>query len=147
MRGTNTYTGATTVSSGTLALSGSITSAITATAGTFAPQGSPTVSGNLAIDSGGKFRARINGTTPGNQYDQLIAAANVTLAGALELIRPPDSALETRSLSSAKPAPARFPELSAAFRKTRPFPPPRTTSGRSATPAAMATMSCSRCPR
>jgi autotransporter-associated beta strand protein len=89
IRGTNTHSGLTTASAGTLALTGSLAGPLTATGGTFAPLGSPAVAGNLAINSAAKFRTRINGSTPGTEYDQLSAAANVTLAGTLELVSTP----------------------------------------------------------
>jgi fibronectin-binding autotransporter adhesin len=89
IRGTNTHSGLTTASAGTLALTGSLAGPLTVSNGTLAPLGSPGVGGNLAINSGGKFRTRINGSTPGTQYDQLTAAANVTLAGTLELVSTP----------------------------------------------------------
>ena len=89
MRGTNTHTGLTTLSSGTLALAGSLAGPLTVTGGTFTPLGSPAIGGNLTIQSAAKLRSRLNGTTPGTQYDQLTAAANVTLAGTLEIISAP----------------------------------------------------------
>ncbi len=89
IRGTNTHSGLTTLSSGTLALTGTLAGPLTATSGTFAPLGSPAVGGNLALQSAAKIRARINGGTPGTQYDQLTAAANVTLAGTLEVVSAP----------------------------------------------------------
>lgn len=89
IRGTNTHSGPTTVSAGTLALTGSLAGTLTASSGTFAPLGSPSVGGNLAINSGGKFRTRIHGSPPGTEYDQVNAAANVTLAGTLEVVSAP----------------------------------------------------------
>jgi hypothetical protein len=54
--------------------------------GTFAPQGLPTAGGALAVNAGGTFQARVNGTTAGTQYDQLAAGGTVTLGGALDLV-------------------------------------------------------------
>ena len=55
IRGTNTHSGLTTASAGTLALAGSLAGPLTATGGTLAPLGSPSVGGNLAINSGAKI--------------------------------------------------------------------------------------------
>jgi autotransporter-associated beta strand protein len=82
LAGSNTYTGATTVSSGTLVLSGSLTSAVTATTGTLATAGSsPSITGNLAVNSGGRF-----GALPAAN---LAVQGTVTLAGALDVNAPP----------------------------------------------------------
>lgn len=85
----HTYTGATTIHAGCLALTGTLASAITATGGTFAPQGSPVTSGALNISGGGRFEIRINGAVPGTQYDRLTASGSVTLAGNLDVIAAP----------------------------------------------------------
>jgi autotransporter-associated beta strand protein len=70
---TNTYTGATTVSSGTLAVNGSITSAVTvATGGTLG--GSGTITGTVSISGNGTFAA-------GNSIESL-ASGSLTLAAA-----------------------------------------------------------------
>jgi autotransporter-associated beta strand protein len=81
----HTYTGATIINDGKLALTGSLASAITVSGGTFAPQGTPSIRGALNVTSGGRFEVRINGNTPGTQYDRLTASSSVTLAGALEI--------------------------------------------------------------
>ncbi len=87
--GTNTYTDTTIVSSGTLVLGGSLTGPLTVNGGTFAPQGLPATASDFALNAGGTFQARINGTTAGAQYDQLAAGGSVTLAGPLDLVAGP----------------------------------------------------------
>ena len=87
--GTNSYTGATTVSTGTLALSGSLAGPLTVNGGTFAPQGLPATASDFALNAGGTFQARVNGSTAGTQYDQLAAGGMVTLAGPLDLVAGP----------------------------------------------------------
>jgi autotransporter-associated beta strand protein len=87
---TNTYTGPTIVSNGTLVLCHNVTSTLTAATGTLAPSGTPSTSGNVAIGSGGRFAARINGTVVGTEYDQLTVGGSVTLAGALDIQAGPD---------------------------------------------------------
>lgn len=82
----HTYTGATTINDGRLALTGSLASAVTVNGGTFAPQGTPSTSGGLNVTSGGRFEVRINGPTPGTQYDRLTAGNSVTLGGALDIV-------------------------------------------------------------
>ena len=83
--GVNSYAGATTVNVGTLALSGSVAGAVTATSGVFFPQGKPAIAGDLTIGSGGTFHVRIDGPTPGAEYDQVSVYGSVTLSGALEI--------------------------------------------------------------
>ncbi len=89
LRGANTYTGATTLSAGRLALSGSFTSAITATTGTLTAYGTPSTTSHLSINSGGRFEVQLDGTAVGTQYDQLTVGGSVTLAGALDIIAAP----------------------------------------------------------
>jgi autotransporter-associated beta strand protein len=84
--GTNTYTGATTVSAGKLALSGSVTSAISVGAATLAPQGLASTTSNVSLPAGSTFQVRLNGATVGTQYDQLIVGGTVALGGALDVI-------------------------------------------------------------
>ena len=105
----NTCTGATTVSGGTLHLTGSLASAVTVSGGvlsgtgtvsgnvainggTHAPGNSAgimTLNGNYALASGGALQIEINGPAVGTQYDQVKlagAAGAVTLAGTLNVI-------------------------------------------------------------
>ena len=86
LEGTHTYTGATTISGGKLALTGTFTSAMTATAGTLAPQGLASTTGAISIPSGGTYQVRLNGSTVGTGYDQLTTSSSVTLGGALDVI-------------------------------------------------------------
>lgn len=91
LRGTNSYTGATTVSAGRLALSGTLASAITASTGTLAPYGTPATTGGVSVQTGGRFETRI---TPASN-DQLSVGGSVTLAGALDIIAAPGIASGT----------------------------------------------------
>ena len=97
------YTGATTVTGGTLVVNGDISSSINTTVsnlailkgsgrvgaltvtvgGTLAPGNSPGIlnTGNMTID--GTFAAEINGTEVGTDYDQLNVTGSVTLGGVL----------------------------------------------------------------
>ncbi|MEQ1852957.1 MAG: autotransporter-associated beta strand repeat-containing protein, partial [Chthoniobacteraceae bacterium] len=95
LNGTSTYSGATTVSEGRLALGGSLTGTVTVTSGTLAPGGTPVAAGNLAINSGGIFQVRIDGPAAGVQYDQLAVGGTVTLAGALDILAAPGLAAGT----------------------------------------------------
>jgi fibronectin-binding autotransporter adhesin len=103
LTGTNTYTGATTVTNGKLIVNGSIsTSAVTVqsgatlggmgtvgaltvqSGGTISPGNSPgilTVNGNY--NQAGTLSAELNGTSVGDQYDQVHVTGTVTLSGAL----------------------------------------------------------------
>lgn len=78
----NTYTGATSIAAGKLALSGSLTSNITATTGTLAAIGTPSTTGYVTIASGGRFEIR-----PGT--DTLSVGGSVTLAGNLDITATP----------------------------------------------------------
>lgn len=80
----NTYTGATTVSDGTLALSGTLTSAITNNA-TFALLGAPGTTGSFTQGAAGTLRVRLNPSSG----DRLTTTAS-TLNGALELVCSPN---------------------------------------------------------
>lgn len=111
LNGTSSYTGATTVSGGTLLLNGSLTSAITVNGtgvlihpgsvtgnvtitggGLDAPDATPSfrsITGNYTVNAtsgGGTLRVRLNGSTVGAQYDQLIVSGSVTLGGALDVV-------------------------------------------------------------
>ena len=74
LSGTNTYTGATTVSAGTLAVNGSLanTSTTVGTGGTL--QGSGSMGGSVTVQSGGKIAA-------GNSIESLATGALSLLAG------------------------------------------------------------------
>ncbi len=85
----NTNTGVTTVSGGTLALSGSLAGSLTVTGGAFAPRGLPATASALTLNAAGTFQARLNGATAGAQYDQLTAGGSVTLGGPLDLVAGP----------------------------------------------------------
>lgn len=103
LNGTNTYTGATTVSNGTLLVNGALASSMTtvqpgarlggtgrvdgvtiSSGGTLAPgasSGQLTVQTNLVFE-GGTFEVDLNGPEAGAGYDQLIALAAVNLSNA-----------------------------------------------------------------
>jgi autotransporter-associated beta strand protein len=91
----NTYTGSTTVQGGRIELSGSLNGNVVVDDGVLAfgpATGSRTVNGNLAVNAGGTFRARLNGPAAGTEYDGLSlvnAASTITLAGTLDLIGAP----------------------------------------------------------
>lgn len=82
LSGINSYTGATTLSSGRLVLSGSFTSSITANSGSLVPNSAPSTTGNLALNSGARFEVR-----PGT--DSLTVGGSVTLSGNLDLLASP----------------------------------------------------------
>ena len=106
LTGTNTYTGNTTISNGTLQVDGSIASATTVkfgaalggsgtisgtvanqTGGTLNPGngiGLLTITGNLVLNSGSTNTFELNGSTPTN--DAIILGANVTYGGVLNLV-------------------------------------------------------------
>jgi autotransporter-associated beta strand protein len=111
--GTNSYTGATTVSAGTLWIngvsvspvtvlggtlggSGVISNRVTISAGTNAPGGPvgiQTVVSNYTVSAGGTLRISVNGTNVDTQYSQVAVRAGnsgiVTLAGTLNVLAPP----------------------------------------------------------
>ncbi|MGM9516181.1 putative Ig domain-containing protein, partial [Roseateles sp. DB2] len=102
LSGTNTFTGATTLSGGSLWVNGSVSSAVQAASGTTLG-GSGTITGNVAVNSGatlapganaigtltiqgdlalsGTLNAELAGTTPGTQYDQVVVNGAVDLGG------------------------------------------------------------------
>ena len=105
LSGANSYTGATTVSAGTLALtggsltgagaittaagatfggSGSVVGAVT-TSGTLSPglaAAGKLSTGSLSFAAGSKFSADLNGTAAGTDYDQVSVTGTVNLTGA-----------------------------------------------------------------
>ncbi len=92
LNASNTYTGTTTVSAGTLSLAGSLTSSIS-NAATLAPQGQAVTSKAFTQTGTGTLRFRINGTVVGSGYDQLKTPGPITLAGTLELVAVPTLAV------------------------------------------------------
>ena len=80
---------AVTVMGGTLSGSGVISNNVTINSGTNAP-GMPSIYGNYQLASTGTLELKINGTTPGAEYDRLVVlggdANAVTLAGQLKIV-------------------------------------------------------------
>lgn len=80
----NAYTGATTVASGRLVVSGSLTSSL-ANSAMFAPQGTPVTSGAFSQTSAGTLQLRLT-ASGGDRF----TASSLSLNGALDLIAAPD---------------------------------------------------------
>ena len=119
LSGTNSNTGATTVSAGTLLINGISISAVTVSGGTLggsgiisnkvtisagshapgASVGIQTIVSNYVVSAGGTLKIKINGTNVGSEYSQVAVragnAGTVTLAGALSVAAGP--ALPTNS--------------------------------------------------
>jgi autotransporter-associated beta strand protein len=113
LAGTNSYSGATTVSAGVLLLNGTSVSQVTVSGGTLggsgvisnrvtisagtnapgSPVGTQTVVSNYTVSAGGTLRININGTNAGSQFSQVTVRAGnsgiVTLAGALNVVASP----------------------------------------------------------
>jgi autotransporter-associated beta strand protein len=86
LEGNHSFTGATTVSSGTLILNGSLTSDISVGAAKLAPRGLASTTGSVNLPAGSTLRVQLTGATVGTQYDQLSVGGTVTLGGTLELV-------------------------------------------------------------
>ncbi|MEJ2043084.1 MAG: cadherin-like domain-containing protein, partial [Reinekea sp.] len=105
---TNTNTGWLTVSAGTVAVTGTVSSQVSVSSGATlegtgifaslvvvnsggtiqvgASPGTMTLASGLTLNSGGTLVARINGTTVDTQYDQYDVSGTVTLGGTLSVI-------------------------------------------------------------
>ena len=79
--GTNGFTGGTVVSAGTLQLAGNLASSLTVSNGGL--NGSGAIASNLTLTAGATFQPRLNGYVAGSNYDQIVVAKIVTLAGSL----------------------------------------------------------------
>jgi autotransporter-associated beta strand protein len=82
LSGVNTYTGATTLSSGRLVVSGSFTSNITVNNSTLVPNNAPLTTGNLSLHSGARVEIRPS-------IDSLNIGGSITLTGNLDIIAAP----------------------------------------------------------
>jgi autotransporter-associated beta strand protein len=110
LAGTNSYTGATTVSAGTLSINGVSVSPVTVSGGTLSgsgvisnkvtistgshvPVGIQTVWSNYVVSAGGTLKINLNGTNVGSEYSQVrVRAGNagtVTLAATLNVVASP----------------------------------------------------------
>lgn len=119
LSGTNSYTGATTVSAGTLLINGTSVSAVTVSGGTFGGSGvisnrvtisagihAPgdsvgvqTIWSNYIVSAAGTLKVNLNGTNVGSQYSQVAVrngnSGTVTLGGSLSVIAVPGLATNT----------------------------------------------------
>jgi fibronectin-binding autotransporter adhesin len=119
LSGMNSYTGATTVSAGTLLINGTSVSAVTVSGGTFGGSGvisnrvtisagihAPgnsvgvqTIWSNYVVSAAAALRINITGTNAGSQYSQVAVRAGnsgaVTLGGSLSVIAVPGLATNT----------------------------------------------------
>jgi autotransporter-associated beta strand protein len=106
LAGANNYSGATTVSGGTLRVNGSIPGAVTVNfgatlggsgsiaglatvsgGGTLAPGANPGALsvGSLNLNPGSQLQIELGGTTLGSQYDAILVGGNVAIGGALNV--------------------------------------------------------------
>ena len=81
--GTNGFSGGTVVAAGTLQLAGNLASGLTVSNGMLT--GSGTIASNLTMTSGATLQPHLNGYLAGTNYDQLVVARSVSLAGTLSL--------------------------------------------------------------
>jgi autotransporter-associated beta strand protein len=81
LSGPSSHTNATTINAGRLVLSGSLAGPLTVSTGTLAPQGTPTSTSSLNLQSNGRLEVR-----PG---DTLTIGTTVTVGGNLDVIAPP----------------------------------------------------------
>jgi autotransporter-associated beta strand protein len=115
--GSNTHTGGTVVTAGTLSVAGTHPVPITvnggtlggngtvgdvvATSGAVAPGNSPGIlhATDVTLNAGSSLDIQIDGVTPGTGYDQLLVSGTTTINGAslniTSSVTPPDSALFT----------------------------------------------------